>query len=171
MADITTFHQDAARTGAERGASRFGSWAKRYEVRIPGHPPIAPADSDPELGGGTPLWFPSSVRGAPLYLGRWTIEEGARHGQVVDMVIVATSDGYLHAYDHSTSRTGSSPVQLWEQSLGPARYHISVPAFPRPDDGRGPLSNIPRPIGITSTPVIDSAARRLFAGLVGGTCG
>jgi hypothetical protein len=80
--DVTTFHNDRARTGAEVGVARrgshkevrkyYGRWAKRYEVHPPGHPPTLPGDvaSQP--------WYPSAVRGAPLFLSQWRIEERAK---------------------------------------------------------------------------------------------
>jgi outer membrane protein assembly factor BamB len=74
------------------------------------------------------------------------------------MVVVASSDGEVFAYNHAASHTGAPPPLLWKQSLGPSRYHITIPA----GFTRSPLSNIPRPVGVTSTPVIDSASRRLF---------
>jgi len=156
MTDVLTFHNDVARTGIEYGAAASGSWSKRYEVEIPGRSP--PADLDREFDGSVPLWYPSAVRGAPLFLNKWIIQEGPRHGQAVDMVIVATSDGEVFAYDHAAPQTGKPPPLLWKQSLGPSRYHIAMPA----GFARKPLSNIPRPIGITSTPVADKACRRLF---------
>jgi hypothetical protein len=74
------------------------------------------------------------------------------------MVIVATSDGEVFAYDHAASHPDSPPPLLWKQSLGRSRYHIAIPA----GFTLSPLSNIPRPVGITSTPVADKARRRLF---------
>jgi hypothetical protein len=156
MVDILTFHNDTARTGIEYGPATPGFWSKRYEVEIPRRQP--PADLEREPNGSIPLWFPSAVRGAPLFLSQWIIEEGPRHGQAVDMVIVATSDGEVFAYDHAPSGAGAPPPLLWQQSLGPSRYHIAIPA----GFSQSPLSNLPRPVGITSTPVIDKKSRRLF---------
>jgi hypothetical protein len=157
VANILTFHNDVARTGTEFGPIGAGSWSKRYEVDIAERP--APADLDHEPDGRLSLWHPSAVRGAPLFLNKWIIENGPRHGQSVDMVIVATSDGEVFAYNHGVSRAGAPPPQLWKQSLSPSRYHIKVPST---NPSRPPISNIPRPIGITSTPVIDMVSRRLF---------
>jgi hypothetical protein len=160
--DVTTFHNDRARTGAEVGEARrrshtqvgkYRRWAKRYEVHPPGHPPTLPSDvaSQP--------WYPSAVRGAPLFLSQWRIEESSRHGHIVDLVIVATSDGSVYAYDHSAAKSGPPPL-LWQRLLGPARIHYPRPAgYPAPG---GRTTNIPLPVGITSTPVIDRACRRLF---------
>ena len=165
MTDVLTFHNDVARTGIEYGAPASGLWSKRYEVEILGR--SRPADLEREVDGSDPLWYPSAVRGAPLFRNQWIIQEGRRHGQAVDMVIVATSDGEVFAYDHAASQTGTPPPLLWKQSLGPSRYHIAIPAdrlIPDKDTKKPkpPLSNIPRPVGITSTPVADKACRRLF---------
>jgi hypothetical protein len=154
MTDVLTFHNDLARTGIEYGGPS-GGWKKRYDVQIPGRAP--PADLGLEYGSA-PLWYPSAVRGAPLFLKSWTIEEGPRHGHVVDMVVVSTSDGEVLAYNHAASQPGVPPPLLWKQSLGPSRYQIATPA----GSNRPPVSNIPRPVGITSTPVIDKGCRRLF---------
>src|SRR5262252_3258455 len=103
MIDVVTFHNDLARTGIEYGAG-FGGWRKRYGVQIPGR--ARPTDLGREPDGSFPLWYPSAVRGAPLFLKGWIIEEGPRHRQVVDMVIVATADGEVLAYNHAASQPG-----------------------------------------------------------------
>src|SRR5258708_19592924 len=152
--DVTTFHNDRARTGAEVGEARrrshtqvgkYRRWAKRYEVHPPGHPPTLPSDvaSQP--------WYPSAVRGAPLFLSQWRVEESSRHGHIADLVIVATSDGSVYAYDHSAAKSGPPPL-LWQRSLGPARIpYPRPPPYPPPRD---PPPTLPLPYETTTTPSI-----------------
>jgi hypothetical protein len=75
------------------------------------------------------------------------------------MVIVGTSDGRLHAYDHSSTSLNVPPPLIWEQTLGQARYQVAAPA----NATAKPRTNIPLPVGLTSTPVVDERSRRIFA--------
>lgn len=91
----------------------------------------------------------SAVRGAPLLLNRWQIQgQGLPHeGQTHDLLFVATSGNRVEAYAIDQLPV-VLPTPLWSQQL--------PPALNRTD------SNIPPPIGISSTPVLDPPNRRLF---------
>jgi hypothetical protein len=88
----------------------------------------------------------TAVRGAPLLLEHWVARSGPRRGQEHDVVFVATSDNRVNAYlvqDLRAQRTHP----LWTVTLGPPLQ-------------RGG-SNIPPPLGVCSTPVIDEAAGQM----------
>jgi len=89
----------------------------------------------------------SAVRGAPLYLNAWLFQEGPHAGQTHNLVIIATSDNHVNAYAEDQLRSGST-ASLWSTNLGP------------PVTRSG--SNIPPPIGICSTPVLDPVNARMF---------
>jgi hypothetical protein len=89
----------------------------------------------------------SAVRGAALTLTGWNFQTGPHAGETHDVVIVATSANQVLAYAESQLRLGSS-TPLWSTSLG------------TPVTRAG--SNIPPPIGICSTPVLDPVNARLF---------
>ncbi len=76
-----------------------------------------------------------------------TFEAGALQGQTFGVVFVATSDNTVAAYAEEHLLTGNA-TPLWTRSLG------------APSTAGG--SNIPPPVGICSTPVIDAANRRMF---------
>ncbi len=91
----------------------------------------------------------SAVRGAPLLLSRWQIQgQDLPHaGETHALLFVATSGNRIDAYAidqlHATS-----PTPIWSQQLPPALHRTD--------------SNIPPPIGISSTPVLDPQNRRMF---------
>ena len=88
----------------------------------------------------------SAVRGAVLCLSGWTFPYGPRAGQTHDVVFVATSDNHVYAYAVDELTVGAAPI--WSHFLGPP--------VTRGD------SNIPPPIGVCSTPVLDPAHQRMF---------
>jgi hypothetical protein len=88
----------------------------------------------------------TAVRGAPLLLEQWVARSGPRRGQALDMIFVATSDNRVNAYlveDLRARRTNP----LWSVTLGPPLQ-------------RGG-SNIPPPLGVCSTPVIDETTAQM----------
>lgn len=88
------------------------------------------------------------VRGAPLYLAQYLFTAGQHAGETHDMVIVAASDNTIYAYAED-ELLGGTVNELWTQTtLGTAS----------PRTG----SNIPPPVGVCSTPVIDRAAGALY---------
>lgn len=89
----------------------------------------------------------SSVRGAPLFLDGWTFSKGPLAGQTHGVVLIATSDNNVYAFAEDRLKGGSS-VPLWSTNLG-------APSSK-------PGSNIPAPVGVCSTPVIDVEDRRMF---------
>jgi hypothetical protein len=91
----------------------------------------------------TEISLGAPVRAAPLYLSQYLFTAGSLAGQTHDVVIVATADNKVYAFSENQLLAGSTSP-LWTQpSLGPAS----------PRTG----SNIPPPVGICSTPVIDRA--------------
>jgi len=127
-----TFHYDVGRSGTGPGASTFLGGWHRY-------------NQVDNLGrGGTG----AAVRSAPLYLPGWVMQRGAHAGETHNLVFVATTDNYLYAFAEDQLRAGSK-TPLW----GPV--DLGAPAQ------RGG-SNIPPPIGVCSTPVLDPANQRLF---------
>ncbi len=88
------------------------------------------------------------VRAAPLYLAGWAFTAGPLAGQTHDLIILAVSDNTVQAFAED-QLLGGGGAPLWTQaSLGPAS----------PRGG----SNIPPPIGICGTPVIDRASATVF---------
>lgn len=124
MSDCQTFHYDAGRLGQGEGAAVGSQWHKKIAVA---------------LG--------SAVRGAPLYLQGWVIQEGAHAGETHNMIYVATSDNHVNAYAEDDLLVGNTAPR-WSVLLG------------APVTRTG--SNIPPPLGICSTPVLDPANARLF---------
>lgn len=101
-----------------------------------------------------PYWFKycavnlgSAVRGAPLVVSNWTFQNGPNAGQKHNLVVVATSDNRVLAYSGARLRANNA-APLWTRNLGAP---VNVPG-----------SNIPNPIGVCSTPVLDPANRRMF---------
>ena len=81
----------------------------------------------------------SAVRGAPLVLENWPVRRQPGGG-VHDLVFVVTSANLVNAYEADSLRAGNK-TPLWSTQLPPASNR--------------PGSNIPPPVGISSTPVID----------------
>jgi hypothetical protein len=88
------------------------------------------------------------VRAAPLYVGAYTFTAGPLTGQTHDLVVVASADNVVYAYPEDQLLSGSTSALWVQQSLGIAS----------PRTG----SNIPTPIGISSTPVIDRTAAIIY---------
>ncbi len=115
-------------------------WFAGSEVSVP---PVEEWHKQKEINLG------SAVRGAPLLLSRWQIQrQDLPHaGETHDLLFVASSGNRVDAYAIDQLRA-ASPNPIWSQQL-PA-------ALNRTD------SNIPPPIGISSTPVLDPPNRRMF---------
>ena len=88
----------------------------------------------------------SAVRGAPLLLEGWKITEGPHKGETHDLLFVTTSNNLVNAYAIDELLVGAS-APLWSRQLPAASLRAG--------------SNIPPPVGICSTPVIDEAAGRM----------
>jgi hypothetical protein len=86
----------------------------------------------------------AAVRGAPLVLENWTIQGGPHNGEQHDLVFVTTSANLVACYAVDQLRAGSM-VPIWSRQLAPPLLR--------------PGSNIPYPLGISSTPVIDPINR------------
>jgi hypothetical protein len=117
-----------------------------YDVRRLGAGPGAQRGAAWQKAATIPLG--SAVRAAPLVVQDWVFETGPRAGEMHSLVIVATSDNHVLAYAESHLLSGYLHP-LWSTCLG-------TPVT------RGG-SNIPPPIGICSTPVVDVSSARLFA--------
>jgi hypothetical protein len=89
----------------------------------------------------------AAVRGAPLVVTGWKFQHGPHKAKTHNLVLIATSDNRVLAYAEEGLRAGDA-TPLWSQNLGPA---VMVNT-----------SNIPVPIGVCSTPVIDPHGRRAF---------
>lgn len=124
MSDCQTFHYDSGRLGQGDGAAVGSSWHKKIAV---------------PLG--------SAVRGAPLYLQGWILQEGPHAGETHNMIYVATSDNDMSAYAEDQLIAGIS-TPIWTVSLGTAVTRTG--------------SNIPPPLGVCSSPVLDPANARMF---------
>jgi hypothetical protein len=124
MSDCQTFHYDAGRLGQGDGAAVGSSWHKKIAV---------------SLG--------SAVRGAPLYLQGWILQEGPHAGETHNMIYVATSDNHVNAYAEDQLIAGIS-TPLWTVYLGSAVTRTG--------------SNVPPPLGVCSSPVLDPANYRMF---------
>ena len=103
--------------------------------------------------GAAPWWrkyaaIPASaaVRGAPL-LFHMTFQSGPHKGQTFNVLFVTTSDNNVSAFAEEQLLAGVI-APLWTVSLG------------GPSTKGG--SNIPPPVGICGTPVIDAKGRRIF---------
>lgn len=79
----------------------------------------------------------------------WTFTHGSHAGDTRDLVVIATSDSRVIAYDLAGLTAAGAVAPLWTRTL------------PHAPSSRGG-SNIPPPIGITSTPVLDPANGRMF---------
>ena len=89
----------------------------------------------------------ASVRGAVLVLEDYTFAAGPRAGQTANVLIVTSSANEVICCTEEDLRSGNlAPV--WHVVLGKPLAR--------------PGSNIPPPIGISSTPVADRAARRVY---------
>jgi hypothetical protein len=132
MSACLTFHYDAARSGAGPGASTILGGWHRYNQ----------VDNLGRSGTG------SAVRGAPLYLPGWVLQRGAHAGETHNLVFIATTDNYLYAFAEDQLRAGSK-APFW----GPVDLGAPV---------QRSGSNIPAPLGVCSTPVLDPVNQRLF---------
>lgn len=136
MGDVLTYHVDPARTGHKPNfifSPIGGTWRKYAEIQV-----------------GAP------VRAAPLFLSQYTFSAGPHAGETHDVVIITAADNRVFAYSENSLLSGAGNSQLWmQQGLGPATPRGgSNPASAPASLG---YSNIPAPIGICGTPVIDRA--------------
>jgi hypothetical protein len=108
--------------------------------------------SDTDAGGRAwglyaTLSLGAPVRGAVMFLQNWVLRGSPRSGETHTMLYVATSANDVFAFSEEDLRSGSKK-QIWKTSLAPASM-------------RGG-SNIPTPVGVCSTVVLDPGSRRLF---------
>ena len=89
----------------------------------------------------------SPVRGAVMFLQQWTLQGGTNANETYTMLYLATSANEVLAFAEEQLRAGVS-TPIWRTPLRPPITRTG--------------SNIPPPIGVCSTIVLDSANRRLF---------
>jgi Malectin domain len=137
--DYLAFHRDAQRTG----------W-------IPNETKLTPAN----VNGGQfgPLWnsqpfdsvtiggtvYPPRMYASPLYVDGVTLSSGNYAGQLISMVVAATSNGYVYAVN-AFARTGTITI--------PAGYVFWSTKLTNPE--MIPSSADGLPVGVMGTPVID----------------
>jgi hypothetical protein len=107
MGDCQTFHYDVGRLGQGEGAAIGSTWHKQLAI---------------SLG--------SAVRGAPLTLQGWVVQEGPRASETHNMVYIATSDNHVNAYAEDQLLAGNT-TPFWSVSCGPPvqRGGSNIPAF------------------------------------------
>jgi hypothetical protein len=98
-----------------------------------------------------------AVRGAPLYVEGWTFTAGPHAGETHDLIVIATSDNLVYAYAEDQLLADPTAGPLWggNPTAGQPGY------LGTPSSSLG--SNIPIPIGVCSTPLVDRASARVFA--------
>ncbi|MDB6059101.1 MAG: hypothetical protein JWO95_2945, partial [Verrucomicrobiales bacterium] len=135
-ADVITFHNDLARTGANTNETI-----------------LTPSNVNSSNFG---LSFSNSVDGQvyaqPLYLSGMAIPGQGTH----NVIFVATEHNSVYAFD-ADSNTGPNNGLFWHVNLGP-----SVPSPNNIWTRYGTFGDITPEIGITSTPVIDRAKGTLY---------
>jgi hypothetical protein len=89
----------------------------------------------------------SPVRGAVLFLENWPLRGGRDDSETQTILFVATSGNEVFAFSEDELRAGPA-APIWQTKLDP------------PVMRRG--SNIPPPVGVCSTGVLDPAHRRMF---------
>lgn len=104
--------------------------------------------------------FSCAVDGAVYAQPLW-VANVAIGGGTHNIVIVATQNDSVYAFD-ADNGTGTSCTQYWKASLLTSAYGAGQNATPVPAADTGETGDIPTPIGITSTPVIDPATNHLF---------
>ena len=83
-----------------------------------------------------------------MFLQNWTLRGGQHSGQTHTMLDVATSANRVLAFSEEQLRAGN-PTSIWQTNLAPASQRTG--------------SNIPPPVGVCGTVVLDPERRRLFA--------
>lgn len=142
--NVPTFHGDRARTGWNAAEPTLTPDAVRAR--------FGPTWSSPPLdsltiGGKT---YAAHAYASPLYVERVTLGAGPFVGRTVDVLIVATNNGFVYAIAAFTDCSAEPHVPagtiLWSASLGARMVPI---------DGGIPM-------GVLSTPFVDVAAKRVY---------
>ena len=146
MTDVTTYHVDSGRTGVHPSFpfTTPGTWRQYCKLNL----------GSPAMGSDQPG---VAVRGAPLYVEGWTFTAGPHAGETHDLIVIATSDNLVYAYAEDQLLADPTAGPLWggNPTAGQPGY------LGTPSSSLG--SNIPIPIGVCSTPLVDRASARVFA--------
>lgn len=135
-----TFHGNSARTGwyadasalrpEHLGANNFGIlWESDPLDAVDGHSP--------------------RLYASPLYIDAVTLTKGPLRGQTFDLVIAASSNGYVYAINAKRNGDIAPGRILW-------RKRLDAPCYLKP----APLDGVPT--GVLSTPVADVQRGRLY---------
>ena len=142
--DRPTFHGDSQRTG----------WILNETILTPAN-----------VTGGTfgPVWnspqfdsitisgtvYKPHIFATPIYAESVTLSAGAFAGKTFSVVFAATTNGFVYAVNAFAANGISPGTILWKMQLGTASV------IPSLDGGL--------PLGILSTPILDTAKGRLYA--------
>ena len=134
---VLTWHNDLARTGLNSTETQ-----------------LTPTNVN-QAGFGKLLSYPvdGQIYAQPLYVSNLTIPGKGTH----DVIFVATETDNVYAFDADSS--GASGGLLWKMNLGKPAVLPNPVIYP-PGERYGP--NIGPYYGITGTPVIDLASKRLY---------
>ena len=143
--NVTTYHNDTARTGANTGETiltptnvNATSFGRLFSASVDGY-----------------------VYAQPLYMAGVTMGVGTyQAGTTHNMVIVATEHDSIYAFD-ADSNGGANAAPLWQISLLDSAHGAATGASSVPSGDVGSGDIVPE-VGITATPVIDQATKTLY---------
>jgi len=138
MNSTTTLRSDTARTGTNPNFPISADpWRKYVSINL----------GTATVSGQT---FNRIVRGGVLVVQNWLFNSGSHSGETHTLVLVATVTNEIYCYGEGSLLTqGAAAAPLWSTSLG---------VTPNLRIG----SNIPPPVGVCGTPLVDTANRRMF---------
>ena len=143
--NVTTYHNDTARTGANIGETiltptnvNATSFGRLFSASVDGY-----------------------VYAQPLYMAGITMGVGASQaGTTHNIVVVATEHDSIYAFD-ADSNGGANAAPLWQISLLDSAHGAATGASSVPSGDVGSGDIVPE-VGITATPVIDQATKTLY---------
>lgn len=137
MTSAITLRYDAARTGTALNFPFDGNpWRKYASINLS-----------------------ASMRAGVLVVENWVFETGPHVGKTYTLVLASASDNTVSCFSEGQLLAhGSAATPLWTRSLG---VNPRMDGWGTPGAG-GHYSNIPEPIGVLGTPVVDIPNRRMF---------